>query len=98
MRASGSRGERRAKSQIVKAKAVRHSPTMNSMPQTVDHQCGFSDMTQSTEAKVMVSAYITMPAPLKFWIPTKSAGVERPASSTKDQRRSLQVQIPQRMK
>ena len=46
----------RVNSQMVKQKVESTWPTMKSMPHTVDHHCGYSDMVQSMEAKVMVAA------------------------------------------
>src|SRR6476619_950296 len=44
MRDTGSISERRVNSQMVKQKVVSTWPTMNSMPQTVDHHSGYRDM------------------------------------------------------
>ena len=51
---TGSTVESLVKSQMVKQNVVSTWPTMNSMPQTVDHHSGYRDMVQSMEANVML--------------------------------------------
>src|SRR6476661_10647354 len=60
MREIGSMAASRVSSQMVKQKVVSTWPTMNSIPQTVDHHSGYRDIVQSMEAKVMLNPKNTM--------------------------------------
>ena len=52
----GSHGESRRTASVASASAARAWLTMKMTPYIVEYQCGSSDMTQSTEVQVTVSA------------------------------------------
>src|SRR5262249_9843576 len=64
-RESGARSASRAATMMAKAKALSPCPTMSVAPKIVEYQCGSSDISQSTAAKVMASPYRINPGPLR---------------------------------